>query len=89
MEQFTTCQTEKGRLLRACDALETYSLRNNGKRQGMYLGTKTNMTTNVTRLAVWLRFTGVNGAVNANYCPYCGAMISPIEYANQHGDDQP
>ena len=81
-----TCQTEKGRLLKPCDGLEQWSLRNNNKGQGLYLGSKTNMTTNVTRLAVWLRF-GSKTNVSANYCPYCGAMINPIEYANQHGVD--
>lgn len=79
-ESVIKCSAINGNLTKPCTALETYSARNSVKRQGMYLGTMSNMTTRAVRFAVWNRITGHDRNITVNYCPYCGTMISPTEY---------
>lgn len=75
------CEAPEGRLKKACDNLEQYSIQNGTKFRGLHLQRRRNVDTGATRLAAHLRVSGVNANLSLNYCPFCGVMINPDRWA--------
>jgi hypothetical protein len=74
------CVTDEGRLSKACDSLEQYSIQNGTKFRGLHLQRRRNLDTGATRLAAHLRVSGIAQNLMLNYCPFCGTVISPDRY---------
>lgn len=82
------CEVIEGRLQKPCDALQDFSIKGHSKRQGLYLNERRNKTSKAWRLAAYVRFTGINENIMLNFCPYCGAVIHPEEFASQQEQTQ-
>lgn len=73
------CQAENGTLKMACDGLNDFADQSNSRKKGLYIGRMRNVTTNATRLAVWMRVAGTDRPIALVYCPFCGTEIHPVE----------